>query len=107
MDQEDFLPAGFVRPVECSETLVESTCIDTPPGAGAGKLAKLHGSIPFSALRAAHAQGVWHRDIKPANLLVTPDGRLKVTDFGIARLESSAPTLAAATMGYTVLRPFL
>ncbi len=36
---DDFLPAGFVRPVECSEPLVESTCIDTP--AGGGKQARL------------------------------------------------------------------
>lgn len=37
-------------------------------------------------LIAAHAQGVIHRDLKPGNLIVTPDGRLKILDFGLARL---------------------
>lgn len=53
----------------------------------------------LDALECAHAQGVWHRDIKPANLLLTPEGRLKVTDFGIARIDGGAPTRHTSVLG--------
>ncbi|PRX44353.1 serine/threonine protein kinase [Prauserella shujinwangii] len=43
-----------------------------------------------SALEAAHASGITHRDVKPGNVLVARDGRIKLTDFGIARNVSEA-----------------
>jgi eukaryotic-like serine/threonine-protein kinase len=46
----------------------------------------------LDALGHAHEKGVWHRDVKPANIIMTTAGRLKVADFGIARIESTSLT---------------
>lgn len=55
----------------------------------------------LEALNVAHAEGVIHRDIKPANIMVLHDGRVKIADFGVARMKDSSiiETQAGAVLG--------
>jgi serine/threonine-protein kinase len=53
----------------------------------------------LDALEFAHSREVWHRDIKPANIIVMSNGRIKLADFGIARIESAERTRTNVIMG--------
>ena len=53
----------------------------------------------LDALEFAHNHSVWHRDIKPANIIIMSNGRIKLADFGIARIESADRTRTNMLMG--------
>lgn len=81
---------------------VEGTTLTTRLMQGAldpGEVVRLARDVA-GALEEAHAQGLLHRDLKAENVILTPSGRAKVLDFGLAKLyESDAPTGEATSPG--------
>ncbi|MGH7153848.1 MAG: serine/threonine-protein kinase [Acetobacteraceae bacterium] len=87
-----FLAMEFVAGVSLSQALVHTGRF-SPDAA-----VQVMGQV-LDALARAHAMGIVHRDVKPANIMLLPDGRVKMTDFGISRLESVGTTQAGVAIG--------
>ena len=74
-----FLTMGFVEGRTLAETIPST-------GMRVDELMRIAGPM-VDALSAAHGRGIVHRDLKPANVMITPDGGVKILDFGLAKLR--------------------
>jgi len=90
-DGIDFLVSEYVPGITLSEKLAAH-------GLALQEILRL-GQHLAESLAAAHEQHIVHRDVKPSNLRITPDGRLKILDFGLAKL--GVDTLATQTLTET------
>ena len=78
---QELIPGKSLREMLEAGALAQDECIEM-------------GKQLCAGLAAAHERGIIHRDIKPGNILVTPEGHLKILDFGLAK-SVSAPLLSA------------
>ena len=93
----DFLAMELIHGVPLSDQVKTGPLSD-------GQILRL-GTQLAEGIAAAHAQGVIHRDLKPGNLMITPEGRLKILDFGLAilvHLEGDADATRVLTAGISI-----
>ncbi len=87
----DIIPDGPVECIVMEHVTGKSLAELIPAGGMSAPLVVRLGVQIASALTAAHAAGIVHRDLKPGNIMVTEAARVKVLDFGLAKLMDSGP----------------
>ncbi len=92
LEEATYIAMEYVEGTPLGAFLANESAMD--PAASVNCIAQL-----LRALAYAHGRGVVHRDVKPANILVTADAQVKITDFGIAKIESTTLTQVGAVIG--------
>ncbi|HQP86156.1 MAG TPA: protein kinase [Thermoanaerobaculia bacterium] len=87
-----FIAMEYVEGKNLKQLVTEKTTF------GFERIAEIIGQVA-EALDYAHRRGIVHRDVKPANIIITPEGQVKITDFGIAKIEKSNLTTTGQFLG--------
>ncbi len=87
-----FIAMEYVEGKNLKQLVTEKTTF------GFERIAEIIGQVA-EALDYAHRRGIVHRDVKPANVIITPEGQVKITDFGIAKIEKSNLTTTGQFLG--------
>ena len=90
--ETSFIAMEYVEGKNLKQILSEKTPFSSE------RVAEIVGQVA-EALDYAHRRGIVHRDVKPANIIITPEGQVKITDFGIAKTEKSNLTTTGQFLG--------
>ena len=90
--ETSFIAMEYVEGKNLKQILSERTPFSSE------RVAEIVGQVA-EALDYAHRRGIVHRDVKPANIIITPEGQVKITDFGIAKTEKSNLTTTGQFLG--------